>query len=343
MGGSYPECLSGGARMDEEVAHHLHHLPPPPPPHDVASSHSGTSCCTRRLAGCLFSHAGLCFVVVGYGILGAFTFRALEGPHEASRAARVRAMRAETVRKLWNLTAELNVLYRDNWTRLATDELQRFQTDLLHALRREGYDGVQDHQPGHWSLCGAFFYSLTIITTVGYGNVAPKTQWGKVITILYAILGIPLMLLYLTSMGNLLARWFRSIYAWLSCRRRRREYKGPALHENHIGISPVSTGGMHKVTVPIPLCVLVILGYIAAGAVLFSFWEGWGLLDGSYFCFVTLSTIGFGDLGARHDPRAQLACSVYLLTGMALIAMCFNLMQEEVVYKIRRGQTDDIT
>ena len=28
-------------------------------------------------------------------------------------------------------------------------------------------------------------------------------------------------------------------------------------------------------------------------------------------------------------------CSLYLLFGMALIAMCFNLMQEEVIHKVR--------
>ncbi|KXJ71054.1 hypothetical protein RP20_CCG021602 [Aedes albopictus] len=28
-------------------------------------------------------------------------------------------------------------------------------------------------------------------------------------------------------------------------------------------------------------------------------------------------------------------CAIYLLLGMALIAMCFNLMQEQVIYKIR--------
>lgn len=48
--------------------------------------------------------------------------------------------------------------------------------------------------------------------------------------------------------------------------------------------------------VPIWLVLLLVVGYIMGGALMFSLWEGWGLLNGAYFCFITLSTIGFGDL-----------------------------------------------
>lgn len=98
-----------------------------------------------------------------------------------------------------------------------------------------------------------------------------------------------------------------------------------------------------RVTVPITLCLAIIAGYICGGAALFSVWEGWDYLDGSYFCFVTLSTIGFGDLvpgdSVVTDDGTQeklVICSLYLLAGMALIAMCFNLVQEEVVFKLRK-------
>ncbi|XP_049271413.1 TWiK family of potassium channels protein 12 [Rhipicephalus sanguineus] len=97
-----------------------------------------------------------------------------------------------------------------------------------------------------------------------------------------------------------------------------------------------------RVSVPITLCFVIMIGYISGGAVIFSLWEGWEFLDGSYFCFVTLSTIGFGDLvpgdTVVSDSGSQeklVICSLYLLVGMALIAMCFNLMQEEVIYKVR--------
>lgn len=73
--------------------------------------------------------------------------------------------------------------------------------------------------------------------------------------------------------------------------------------------------------------------YVCGGAVLFSEWEEWDMLDGSYFCFISLSTIGFGDIvpgGTVYSENIEVSfivCSMYLMLGMALIAMCFNLMQ----------------
>ena len=45
-----------------------------------------------------------------------------------------------------------------------------------------------------------------------------------------------------------------------------------------------------------PLPVLAFFSvYLVIGAVLFSAWEGWSFLEGFYFTFITLTTIGFGD------------------------------------------------
>lgn len=70
-----------------------------------------------------------------------------------------------------------------------------------------------------------FLYSKIILRIVhflspGYGNIAPKTNWGKLATIFYAIFGIPLMFLYLTNIGNILAKSFKYVYGRLCFRRR---------------------------------------------------------------------------------------------------------------------------
>lgn len=54
------------------------------------------------------------------------------------------------------------------------------------------------------------------------------------------------------------------------------------------------------------LLLLVILGFFVAPAVVFSTAEmSWSFLDGIYFCFISLCTIGLGDFVPATHPRQK--------------------------------------
>ncbi len=62
-----------------------------------------------------------------------------------------------------------------------------------------------------------------IIFVSGYGNLTPKTNTGRICTIIYALIGIPLTLLWLSKIGSLLGHVVTSVYARVTrCRRSRR-------------------------------------------------------------------------------------------------------------------------
>lgn len=92
--------------------------------------------------------------------------------------------------------------------------------------------------------------------------------------------------------------------------------------------------------VPFTLILLILGSYICIGTVIFSFWENWSIIDGAYFCFVTLSTIGFGDLIPKktfRGPDLQLfACCAYLLLGLVLVAMSFSLLETQLMWRCRK-------
>ena len=52
--------------------------------------------------------------------------------------------------------------------------------------------------------------------------------------------------------------------------------------------------------VPFGAVILIILGYIGIGAFMFNKFEGWTMIESIYFCYITLSTIGFGDYVCNH-------------------------------------------
>lgn len=63
----------------------------------------------------------------------------------------------------------------------------------------------------------------------GYGHIAPKTTYGRVATIIYAIIGIPLFLIVLADFGKLFTRIIKFFWAFIrrfyytrSCRKVRR-------------------------------------------------------------------------------------------------------------------------
>lgn len=92
--------------------------------------------------------------------------------------------------------------------------------------------------------------------------------------------------------------------------------------------------------VPIIVIVFILISYICIGTAIFSVWENWSFIDGAYFCFVTLSTIGFADMVPRktfHGPDLQLfACCAYLIVGLILVTMSFSLLESQLVWKCKR-------
>lgn len=52
------------------------------------------------------------------------------------------------------------------------------------------------------SVLDALYFSVTTLTTVGFGDISPQTAAGKIFTILYILGGISLMLAFLNLMAK---------------------------------------------------------------------------------------------------------------------------------------------
>lgn len=150
----------------------------------------------------LATNIGICILLFGYTLIGSVVFLAIEGGNTMQHhilattsmatnmnykkssgnnsyefKTKTDDIRAKTVENIWDITVNLNILYRDNWTRLAAQEITRFQDELLKSLsedyqeypvvERKVSSGRIVAENYEWTFARSFLYSLTVLTTIG--------------------------------------------------------------------------------------------------------------------------------------------------------------------------------
>ncbi|XP_007069462.2 potassium channel subfamily K member 9 [Chelonia mydas] len=75
------------------------------------------------------------------------------------------------------------------------------------------------------------------------------------------------------------------------------------------------------------------MGTLCVGAAAFSYFEGWTFFHTYYYCFITLTTVGFGDFVAlqknealQKKPPYEAFSFMYILVGLSVIGAFLNLV-----------------
>ncbi|CBJ30152.1 Calcium-activated outward-rectifying potassium channel, putative [Ectocarpus siliculosus] len=75
------------------------------------------------------------------------------------------------------------------------------------------------------------------------------------------------------------------------------------------------------------LSLATVFGYLCLGVLMYTTLAGMSFLDALYFCVVTLTTVGYGDLSA-HKPVTKLFACFYILIGVAMVAAFLSKLVE---------------
>nr|XP_035930587.1 potassium channel subfamily K member 17 isoform X1 [Halichoerus grypus] len=249
-----------------------------------------------RLCGCWGGRVlPLLLAYVCYLLLGAAVFQLLEKQAEAQSRDQVQF---EKLRFL------------ENYTCLDQRALEQFVQVIMEAWVKGVNPKGNSTNPSNWDFGSSFFFAGTVVTTIGYGNLAPSTEAGQVFCVFYALVGIPLNVVFLNHLGAGLHGHLATLERWEEQPRRSQLLQ-------ILGLALFLTLGTLVILIFPPM--------------VFSHVEGWSFGEGFYFAFITLSTIGFGDYVVGTDPSKHYIsvyrslAAIWILLGLAWLALILPL------------------
>uniref|UniRef100_A0A915C5L2 Potassium channel domain-containing protein n=1 Tax=Parascaris univalens TaxID=6257 RepID=A0A915C5L2_PARUN len=305
-----------------------------------------------------------------YSIIGAALFYWVEYENEREllrrEAIKLERLRNETFHRLKEVMTDR---IRSDQTKLynSRDVLIWYEKQLARFHLTDGLE---------WDMWGALFYVGTLFTTIGYGNIAPRTACGQALSIFYALFGIPLVLAILSQFGKTLTNfvsnmWIRyrqcikgftaqqRIAAKAKARRLWGERSGNKSSQRGLlaaeeGNSPFNNQLfpentnlnaeilddevlLESRTIPVWLALFICIAWICMCAGLFCLWETrWSYFTSLYFFFISLSTIGLGDVVPDH-PHMLILMFWLVIIGLSIVSMLLSVIQikmEEWLYHL---------
>ncbi|KAM3727223.1 Open rectifier potassium channel protein [Dirofilaria immitis] len=128
----------------------------------------------------------------------------------------------------------------------------------------------------------ALLYSFSVYTTIGYGNLFPRTVKGRILTLVYAVIGIPLNVAFVADLGELIARTVQCALRYFQ-----QHILNKTTEDPYIECKKFS------------LMILIAILFTPTFAVIVMEVErsrNWNYFDSLYYTFTTSTLIGFGDL-----------------------------------------------
>ncbi|XP_029959543.1 potassium channel subfamily K member 5-like [Salarias fasciatus] len=220
----------------------------------------------------------------------------------------------------WVFAKDKYILQKENILRNHACLTKEGLDEILKIVSEAAGQGVTITGENHrntWDWANSVIFAASIVTTIGYGNVAPKTKGGRVFCILYGLFGIPLCLVWISRLGSFFGD-------------RAKRLSGILIRK---GVS------VKKVQFTCTAIFLLwgLFVHLVIPPFVFMSMEGWSYLEGIYFSFITLTTVGFGDYVAGVNPDIEyprlyrVFAELWIYMGLAWLSLFFSWKVNMVV------------
>ncbi|KAK8390146.1 hypothetical protein O3P69_013007 [Scylla paramamosain] len=201
-----------------------------------------------------------------------------------------------------------------NVTLMEHVELERVEASCGPALR------IVEHltERKTCSLVDAIYYTMTAVTTIGYGHIYPTTPAGRIFCVLYCLVGVPLTCILLAKSTDLLSSRMERVY--ITAKRRHRGMGNSLLY------------WVTTIYLSVGFLVFMLLPSLALTKL-----EPWTLEEALYLTFITLTTIGFGDFYPGYEEDApykeyqdlyKMGIVIWIMVALGYWFLLLNFLQK---------------
>ncbi|XP_061786330.1 uncharacterized protein kcnk4a [Nerophis lumbriciformis] len=256
--------------------------------------------------------------VVLYLCMGALVFQNLEASEESVKFQEL-------------LEAKNNFL--NNHSCVSEREFYKLVKGVTSAVEAGlEVSSISTNFTSRWDVASAFFFCGAIITTIGFGNLSPRTWYGQLFCLCYALVGIPMFGILLAGVGDHMGTVLRRAVAKIETLFLKRKVRPTTVRVSSAVLS-ILVG-----------CLI----FLAVPTVVFQESEDWSFLESLYFVVITLTTVGFGDFvpdgshagGLFFKPLVWL----WIVFGLAYFASILTMIGNwlRVLSKKTRAEMEEL-